>query len=161
MKTLTPIHATDARIVPFSQQQIWNVLVDIDTYPRWWPSMIGLRVERVDPNLIGSELKLRPLGGRAFRCRVASVDAPNRLVMEYFGGFIEGIGVWHLEAMESATRVQYELDVRAAGKLVAWIGRVIPLAKFHSVQMESVLRQLEKRVNRTLHTVPHAATSKD
>lgn len=57
-----------------------------------------------------------------------------------------GRGEWRLEPSGSGTRVRYELDVQAAGRVVAWIGRVIPLGRLHSRQMQGVLRRLEREL---------------
>ncbi len=143
---MTPIRALDERLLPCSKDEAWEVLSNIGSYPRWWPQSLGLRVLSLDQGLIGSALQLRPLGGRSFCCRVSSFEKPNRLSMQYFGGFIEGKGEWRLSESGNCTRVEYELDVHAVGRIVAWIGRVLPLGRIHSKQMQSLLRQLEKEI---------------
>lgn len=144
MKPVTPIQATDELVVPFAPIQVWRVLADVAAYPGWWPQALRLRVLRCDADLVGSEVELRPFGGRPFRCRVDAVEEPRRLRMQYRGDFIEGRGEWSLEPSASGTRVRYELDVRAHGWLVAGVSRLLPLARIHSRQMEEVLRQLER-----------------
>lgn len=148
--TQTPIRATDEIVLPFPPSDVWCVLEDIDEYPKWWPRSVGLRVLHREPQLVGSSLQLRPLGGRSFSCRVESIDPPNRLAMRYFGGFIDGIGEWRLEPIGSSTRVQYELNVNATGLFVALIGRMLPLSRIHSFQMKQVLRNLEKAVGKKI-----------
>lgn len=143
---MTPVRATDELTIPFAIEDVWSVLVRIREYPQWWPRSVGLRVLKEKPEVVGSSVQLRPFGGRAFKCRVLEMEVPSRLCMEYFGGFIEGRGEWRLETIGDATRVQYVLDVQAAGLIVACLGRITPLGKFHSMQMKSVLRQLENRV---------------
>ena len=129
------------------------MLAAADAYPQWYPRTLMLRLLRYQPGLIGSEIELRPLGGRAFKCRFVAVDAPVRLRVEYYGGFIEGWGEWRLDPYGSGTRVVYELDVRALGRLVAWAGALVPLGRIHSHQMQGVLRRLEKRVAATVATM--------
>lgn len=145
---MTPIQAIDELTIPFAIEEVWSVIVRIKEYPTWWPWSVGLSVLNDEPEVVGSTLQLRPFGGRAFKCCVLSMEEPSRLCMEYLGGFIEGHGEWRLESVGKATRVQYVLDVRAAGRIVACVGRIIPLGKFHSMQMKSVLRQLESRVRK-------------
>ena len=96
------------------------------------------------PGIIGSELEIRPAGGRPFNCRVVSVEEPRSIRMEYFGGFITGRGEWRLEPSGPGTLIRYELEVEAAGRVVAWISRVIPLGRLHSRQKQGVLRRLER-----------------
>ncbi len=110
------------------------------------PKNVGLSILRRTPELIGSTFQLRPYGGRAFQCKIQAIDPPNRLEMEYFGGFIEGSGSWKIESCDTGTHVQYDLDVRASGLMVAIVGRLFPLARIHSNQMKQVLSRLEKEL---------------
>ena len=144
MRTVTPIQATDEAIVPFPPTDVWRVLADVAAYPSWWPSYLGLRVLRSEAGLVGSEVEQRPFGGRPFRCRVEAVEEPSSIRTQYHGGFIEGRGEWRLEPMGSGTRVCYELDVHAEGRVVAWLGQILPLGRMHSRQMQRVFRQLER-----------------
>ncbi|MFN7730383.1 MAG: SRPBCC family protein [Pirellula sp.] len=146
---MKPIFATDERILPFEREKVWHVLANVAVYADWWPRSVGLRVLHAAPEIIGSSLPLRPLGGRAFRCRIESLESPNAMRMKYFGGFIEGQGEWRLEALGSETRVQFELDVQAVGRFVACLAKRLPLNRFHSYQMKQVLRNLERKVCRT------------
>ena len=84
---MTPIRATDELIVPFPKDKVWNVLADVASYPDWWPRAVGLSVLNAEPEIVGSSFELRPLGGRPFRSRIESIEAPNKLRMQYFGGF--------------------------------------------------------------------------
>ena len=38
----TPIRAVDERVLPFAPDQIWPVLADVNGYPQWYPSEVGL-----------------------------------------------------------------------------------------------------------------------
>ena len=91
---------------------------------------------------------MRPFGGRPFRCRVEAVAEPSSIRTQYYGGFIEGRGEWRLSPSGSGTRVRYELDVLAEGRLVAWLARILPLGRLHSRQMQGVFRQLERVIVR-------------
>ena len=141
---MTAIRASDEIVVAAPAAEVWKLLADIAAMPGWWPPNPRLRVLRVLPGIVGSELEIQPRGGRPFRCRVVSVEEPRSIRMEYFGGFITGRGEWRLEVSGSGTRVRYELDVQAAGRVVAWISRVIPLGRLHSRQMQGVLGRLER-----------------
>ena len=52
---------------------------DVNGYPQRYPPSLHLQVRAVTADGIGSEVELRPRGGRAFRCRVESLEAPRRL----------------------------------------------------------------------------------
>jgi len=142
--SVTPIQASDEVVVPFSPSEVWRVLTDIAAFPGWWPRRLQLRVLHCEPGLVGSEVEMRPFSGRPFRCRVEALEEPCRIRTRYHGGFITGRGEWRLEPSGSGTRVRYELDVQAEGRVVAWLGRILPLGRLHSRQMQGVLRQLER-----------------
>lgn len=144
----TPIRAVDERVLPFAPDQIWPVLADVNGYPQWYPPSLQLQVRAVTADGIGSEVELLPRGGRAFRCRVESLEPPRRLRLRYPGDFIVGTGEWRLDAAPGGTRVVYEFDVVANGWLAAVIGRVLPLSPIHSKAMREVLVNLEAEVRR-------------
>jgi uncharacterized protein YndB with AHSA1/START domain len=148
-RTVTPIRATDEMTLPFPPAEVWKVLADVAAYPGWWPRRLGLRVLRAEAGLVGSEVEQRPFGGRPFRCRVEAVEELLSIRTRYHGGFIEGRGEWHLEPAGSGTRVRYELDVLAEGRLVAFLGRILRLGRLHSRQMEGVFRQIERRLEQS------------
>jgi len=135
---LTPIRAKDSRFVPFPREAVWRLIVDIEGYLGWWPQKLGLRILSSGSQIVGTELEISPASGRPFRCRVASVNPPNRMDMQYFGGFVEGTGVWLLETEGNGTRLTYSLDTRARGMLVAILGRFLNLGTLHSKQMQAV-----------------------
>jgi carbon monoxide dehydrogenase subunit G len=120
------------------------VLADVGGYPRWWPPSLGLRVLSGGVEPLGTEVEIRPFGGRSFRCRVDKVDELQRMRMRYYGGFLEGFGEWRLEPAGRGTRVIYHLDVQAHGRLAAFLGNVINLARLHSRLMQGVLRNLNR-----------------
>ena len=145
------IQATDEALVPFPPRDVWRVLADVAAYPTWWPRVLGLRVLHREPGLVGSAVELRPFGGEPFRCRVEAIEEPRRMSTRYCDGFITGRGEWHLEPSGSGTRVRYELDVRAEGRVVAWLSRVLPLGRLHSILMRRVLRQLAREIEQGAH----------
>ncbi len=145
-RPVTPIKALDEIIIPASIESVWESVADVASYADWWPKSIRVRVLQVETDGIGSCLELHPVGGRAFRCRIEAIARPSQMTMQYFGGFISGQGEWRLQSVDGGTKVQYHLDVQAAGRLVAWIGRLVPLGKIHSYQMQGVLRRLSVKV---------------
>lgn len=144
----TPIRAVDERVLPFAPDQIWPVLADVNGYPQWYPPSLHLHVRAVTAAGIGSEVELRPRGGRAFRCRVEAIEPPRRMQMRYGNGFVTGTGEWRLDAAPGGTRVAYEIDVLATGRLAVLLGWLLPLGKIHSQFMREVLEKLEAEVRR-------------
>jgi uncharacterized protein YndB with AHSA1/START domain len=110
----TPIQATDEITIHATVSEVWPVLADVAGYPRWWPRSLGVRVASTGGELLGTEVEMRPSGGRSFVCRVEAVEVPTRIRMRYGGGFIDGFGEWRLEPLGAQTRVSYQLEVAGA-----------------------------------------------
>jgi ribosome-associated toxin RatA of RatAB toxin-antitoxin module len=144
----TPIRAVDQRAMPFAADLIWSVLADLKAYPGWYPRSLNLKVLAVTADGVGSEVEICPRGGRAFRCRVESLEPPQRMRFRYPGDFIVGAGEWRLEAVAGVTRVTYEMDVAAHGRLAVWLGKLLPLGQLHSKFMREVLENLESATAR-------------
>jgi uncharacterized protein YndB with AHSA1/START domain len=147
----TPIHANDEITIPAPLSDVWPVLADVAGYPRWWPRSLGVRVLSTGGELLGTEVEMRPSGGRPFLCRVEAVEAPTRIRMRYGGGFIEGFGEWRLEPLGAQTRVSYQLEVQARGWLVFCLGKVMNLASVHSRSMQEVLKNLKHVLDQNPH----------
>lgn len=143
---MTVIRAVDEITVRFTPSEVWSVLAAIENYHRWWPGYLGLKLLKQTDELIGSELQLRPFGGKAFQCRIDTIDIERAMQMNYFGKFINGTGRWRIEPVHNGTRVIYELDVVANGLAVAILGKILPLGKIHSQQMADVLTRLNKEL---------------
>lgn len=141
--TSTPIHATDEITIPLPTSDVWAMLADFREYPHWWPKSLSLRVLSGGDVPLGTEVEIRPNGGRPFRCRVEEVVEPQRLRMRYFGGFVDGFGEWRLEPRGGETRVIYRLEARAHGWLVVLLGKMFNLGQIHSRSMQAVLQNLK------------------
>ena len=79
----TPIQATDEITIHATVSEVWPVLADVAGYPRWWPRSLGVRVASTGGELLGTEVEMRPSGGRSFVCRVEAVEVPTRIRMRY------------------------------------------------------------------------------
>lgn len=138
--------------MPWSVDQIWAVLVDVAAYAAWYPRSLNLKVLGVTTTGPGSEVEICPRGGRAFRCRLESLEAPQRIRFRYPGNFIVGTGEWKLEAVPGGTNVTYEMQVAAHGWLVVFLGKMLPLGRLHSQSMGEVLEHLERETARRART---------
>lgn len=145
---MTAITARDQATIPATPARVWAVLADVRGYPGWWPQDLGLRVLSFAPDILGSEVEIRPRGGCPFKCRIIAADPPRRMEMRYFGGFVEGTGVWEIAPDGDGARVTYTLDARAHGWLVAVLARFMDLGKAHSRQMHGVFEGLRLKAIR-------------
>jgi len=144
--THTPIRSADHCILPLPPEQIWPVLADVSRYPQWWPKALCTSTSTATADLLGAELKLRPLGGYSFTCRVVAFEQLKRINFEYGGGFIAGTSAWRLEPAGQGTRVVYDIDVVVNSRLASLVHRAINLGRVHSFSMQIIFRNLRREL---------------
>ncbi len=146
MSVVTRIRTKEELTVPFSPEEVWSVLVDVSAYPIWWPARAEARALGDQPGLLGTQIEVRPLMGRAFCFRLEELDEIRSLRLRFFGGSLEGPGGFHLEPATGGTRVSYEVDVFARGLDIALFSQILPVHWIQASQMRSVLRSLRKQL---------------
>ncbi len=80
-----PTHAEKRRL-PYSQKQLFDLVADIESYPKFLPWCTACRITRRDGNLVYGDLVIgyKMLRER-FKSRV-TLEAPNRIRVEYLEG---------------------------------------------------------------------------
>jgi uncharacterized protein YndB with AHSA1/START domain len=102
-----------------SPQEVFDLIADAPTYPRWWPSVfLASRVlEPGDEVGVGRVVEVRTatflLLSIRWRYRVSAAHRPDRLAVETRGD-LEGLGLWTFEARGRKTTVRFH-----------WRGRVM------------------------------------
>ncbi len=141
-----PIRTTDSMLFPLPPRILWQLLADIDRYPYWWPKSLHVRAIPAPDGLIGSEVQVRPLGIRAFICRVVAVREPISIDLDYSGSLITGKAQWVLVPEGQGTRVSYVTDVILHGTMAAWLARCIDLKRVHSFSMARIFRGMRRQL---------------
>lgn len=81
-----PTHA-ERRVVPYTQEQIFDLVADVERYPEFLPWCVAARVrQRPAPKIIVADLVI---GYRMFRERFTShvaFDPPERIDVKYYEG---------------------------------------------------------------------------
>ena len=98
-------------------------------------------VRRHSPELVGSQVQLKPFGGRAFVCEVESIRDSVELRLRYSGVY-RGIGVWTIAAGEENCRVTYRVDLEIVDPLMKLLSYIIPIPRLHSSLMREVFAGL-------------------
>jgi ribosome-associated toxin RatA of RatAB toxin-antitoxin module len=135
-------HATDCRNLPFDLAEVFAAVLDFDSYPRWWPAQLRVRVLRVTPDRVGSRVEIRPRGGR-FVCVIARIAPDREIEMEYVEGVHRGSGRWTFGRAAEGTRACYEIDLEPQGWLLRLLSDFLDFGKLHSRSMEKVFDGLE------------------
>ena len=141
------IIAHDEITIIASVENVWNVLIDIPNYHKWWPKIVNLKVLKLTDELIGTEFQASPFGGKSFSCKVISLIPKNEIRLSYFDGIYRGEGVWKVESKDNLVNVSYEVDLEIVDKSIALLSRIIPIPKLHSMIFKKILRGLEKQIN--------------
>ena len=125
---------------------VWNVLIDIPNYQRWWPKAVNLKVLKLTNELIGTEFQANPFGGKSFSCKVASLIPNKEIRLNYFDGIYRGEGIWKVEGKDGLVKVGYSVDLEIVDKSIAVLSKIISIPKLHSWIIKKILNGLEERL---------------
>jgi len=135
------IQAEDAAVIASPPNQIWRAITDFSSYAKWWPSSVSIVVRRNTPELVGSQVQLKPYGGRAFVCEVESIREGAELRLQYSGVY-RGTGVWTIVAGDENCRVVYRVDLEIVDPLMKLLSFVVSIPRLHSSLMREVFAGL-------------------
>ena len=135
------IQAEDSAVIASAPDRIWQAIADFSSFPQWWPSSVKIVVRRHSPELIGSQVQLKPYGGRAFVCEVESIREGAELRLQYSGVY-RGTGVWTITAGEGNCRVTYRVDLEIIDPLMKVLSYIMSIPRLHSSLMREVFAGL-------------------
>jgi len=135
------IQAEDAAVIASPPNLIWQAITDFSSYAKWWPSSVRIAVRRHSPELIGSQVQLKPFGGRAFVCEVESIRNGAELRLQYSGVY-RGTGVWTIVAGDGNCRVTYRVDLEIIDPLMKILSYIMSIPRLHSSLMREVFAGL-------------------
>lgn len=142
------IKAHDEILLNTSIEEVWKVLIDIPNYHKWWPKVVNLNILTSGNEIVGTEFKANPLGGKSFACRVTSIIPKKEIKLEYFNGIYRGIGFWKIEEKDEQKIVSYSVDLEIVDKSIALLSRVISISKLHSMIFKNILKNLQRQIMR-------------
>jgi ribosome-associated toxin RatA of RatAB toxin-antitoxin module len=145
---MKPIRANDCHTVPFKVAEVFQAVLDFSSYSRWWPPQLRMRVLRTTTDFVGSQVEVRPRGGR-FVCEIAQVIPEREIVIRYVDGLHRGLGTWSFEEQSEGTRICYQIDLELQGWLLRSLSHVMDFGRLHSQQMEGVFDGLESWLAKT------------
>ncbi|MFT3734436.1 MAG: SRPBCC family protein [Rhodocyclaceae bacterium] len=135
--------------LPFPPAMVWRALTELPAYPVWWPMHVQIRVLGLLPDLLGSQVEIRPRGGVRFVCEIAEADPHNSLRMNYVDGLFAGRGIWTLEAIgDGSTRLVYDVDIHVRGRMLAMAASFIDLKAIHVRLMRHIFQGLHEHLAR-------------
>jgi coenzyme Q-binding protein COQ10 len=122
-----PTHA-EQRILPYTAEQLFALVADIERYPEFLPWCVGARIRERKPELIVADLII---GFRMFRDRFTSrvaLDSPHRIDVTYAEGPFRYLdNHWVFNPVAGGCRIDFFVDFEFKSRLLQ---RVIELL-FH------------------------------
>ena len=138
-----PTHAEE-RVLPYTPEQLFALVADVDRYPEFLPWCVGARVKERQPDLIVADLII---GFRMFRERFTSrvsLDRPGRIDVAYADGPFRYLNNhWTFTPAAGGCRVGFFVDFEFKSRILQ---RVIELL-FH----EAVRRMVAAFEHRAQH----------
>jgi hypothetical protein len=99
-------------------EEVWAVLNDPLSLPRWWPS-VYLSVVRKPGDVYELHTRGRLPYTLRWSFRVSESEPPRRLGLEAWGDF-EGRGMWTFSQQAEFTNIEYDWRIRAEKALLRY-----------------------------------------
>jgi hypothetical protein len=113
-----------------SPAEVFRIIEDISSFPRWWPA-VWLEVDEIRPpreDGAGRIVAVKTTGLLPYTLRWTSestiLEFPKRLVLEATGDFV-GRGEWLFEERGTMTRITYVWEVLAEKPLLRHLSPIL------------------------------------
>jgi coenzyme Q-binding protein COQ10 len=141
-----PSHA-ETRHLPYSAQQMYDLVADVASYPQFLPWTAAARVRKITPQDDGSRVMEADLviSFKVFRerfgSRVVLWDAAKRIETEYLDGPFQYMrSNWEFRAAENGCEVAFDVDFAFRNKLLQGAAEL-----FFYEAMKRIVRAFEER----------------
>ncbi|MCR9113615.1 MAG: type II toxin-antitoxin system RatA family toxin [Rhodobacteraceae bacterium] len=141
-----PSHA-ETRHLPYSAQQMYDLVADVASYPQFLPWTAAARVRKITPQDDGSRVMEADLviSFKVFRerfgSRVVLWDEAKRIETEYLDGPFQYMrSNWEFRAAENGCEVAFDVDFAFRNKLLQGAAEL-----FFYEAMKRIVRAFEER----------------
>jgi uncharacterized membrane protein len=108
--------------VDVDADQLFDVLSDIASYPRWWPQLRS--VERIDDDTAAVLCRSALPYTLRLRAQRTREDREERVLEVGLDGDLHGWARWTLAPRQDGTALVFEQEVVARGRALRWAGLV-------------------------------------
>ena len=120
-----PTHA-EQRVLPYTPEQLFALVADIERYPEFLPWCIGARIKERQPNLVVADLII---GFKVFRERFTSrvvLDPPRKIDVTYAEGPFRYLdNHWTFERTPEGCRIGFFVDFEFKSRLMQKVIEVL------------------------------------
>jgi coenzyme Q-binding protein COQ10 len=120
-----PTHA-EQRVLPYTPEQLFALVADIERYPEFLPWCIGARIKERRPNLVVADLII---GFKVFRERFTSrvvLDPPGKIDVTYAEGPFRYLdNHWTFERAPEGCRIGFFVDFEFKSRLMQKVIEVL------------------------------------
>ena len=120
-----PTHA-EQRVLPYTPEQLFALVADIERYPEFLPWCIGARIREREPRLVVADLII---GFKMFRERFTSrvvLDPPGRIDVTYAEGPFRYLdNHWLFEKVPEGCRINFFVDFEFKSRLMQRVIEVL------------------------------------
>ena len=114
------IHShAERRLLPYSREQMFDLVADVEQYPEFLPWCVGLRVLRREGNLIEADLMV---GFKMVRERFTSrvtLSRPDRIDVEYLNGPFRYLNNhWGFEPRDGGCEIDFFIDFEFRSRIL-------------------------------------------
>ncbi len=141
------ILASDEAVFDCSREKLYQALVNLSSYSQWWPSIVGFRLVRVEPNHLGSTTEVRPFRTIRFDYEIARLKENEEIAFKYSGS-ARGIGIWRIRTRGDKILAKYEIDLTLHSWFMILISKCISLRWVHSALMKQAFKGLKAFLKR-------------
>ncbi len=101
----------ETRVLPYSSEEIFNLVSDIESYPEFLPWCIGTRILKQEKNIIYADLIVGVKLVREVYTSKVILQRPNAIDVEYEKGpFKHLINNWKFKEIGSGCEVKFFID---------------------------------------------------
>ncbi len=118
---------TRSALLPYSAQQLFELINDVSAYPQFMEGCIGSEVISQQADFMEARLDLSLAGLRYSFTTRNRMDPPHTVVMELVDGPFESFhGQWSLQALsDSACKVSLDLQFKLQSRILGGAAKVL------------------------------------
>lgn len=131
----------ETRILPYTAEQLFDLVIDIEKYPEFLPWVVGLRVKERKENLIKADLAAGyKIYTEKFTCNVHH-NRPHSIHVDYVQGPLKHLtNDWKFEDTPEGCKITFHVDFEFQSSFFQTIA-----AQFFDVALSRMTEAFEKR----------------